>query len=84
MLFCRCDKDNALTIYQKIGNYEDPNMILGMYCGKNLPPMLMSVENEMEIVFHNYMYKNQYGFQASYAFVTGNCTNYILLFSNVI
>lgn len=48
---------------------------LGVYCGSKRPPMLMSNDNRMEVIFHSVgPASGAKGFKADYKFVTGTAS----------
>ena len=49
------------------------NSEIGVYCGSKRPPMLMSHDNRLEVLFNAANQQSQAkGFKAIYKFVTGN------------
>jgi len=64
----RCDDVDAVTV--SVSTNGGPCEI-GVYCGNKRPPMLMSHDNNMDVVFVSKGQSKSRGFQANYSFVTG-------------
>ena len=70
-LFASCEDVDSVMIMITVSG--EPREI-GVYCGSKLPPLLMSNNNQMEVVFTTHSSRtthNSLGFRAHYSFVTG-------------
>ena len=72
LLFSSCEDVDSVTASVIIGGQARD---IGVYCGSKRPPMLMSNDNRMEVVFTSRGSSRARGFKAIYKFVTGKLSN---------
>lgn len=66
----RCENQDSLTVFVYINNKEEK---LGVFCGRQTPPILMSPGPRMKVIFKSESSPkdNNSGFELAYSFRTG-------------
>ncbi|XP_015589651.1 cubilin [Cephus cinctus] len=64
-----CENDYVLVFQNASDSQSDETNFIGRYCGSHVPPMLVTQERTMTIIFHSDWAIRREGFVASYVFL---------------